>query len=286
VEAVEQAGDVTRARLTCGSLLATFGVSNQVQQLVAEQSVVMEQGERRLTGERARYDGASGVAELTGQPTWRDGARSGRGEVLLANLQRSQFIVRGDASLTLPRSEAGSLLNALAIRPGEPATAKPKSNSEASGTPTLITCDEYELSPEAVAFRGHVRAEDAQMQLTSDTLTVKLSPGGTNVVGITADQNVAMSLVETNGQVTTATCARAVYTAADEVLELTGQPLVRRPDGSWFTAPVVRLNRATGTISVLGKARAVWLPPGHETNSPALPFDSKPSKRKKRTSTP
>ncbi|HEY9175403.1 MAG TPA: LptA/OstA family protein [Verrucomicrobiae bacterium] len=287
VEAVERAGNVTRARLTCSSLVAMFGGSNQVQQLVAEQRVVIEQGERRLAGEQARYDGASGVAELTGQPTWRDGDRSGRGEVLLANLQRSHFIVRGDASLTLPRAEAGSLLNALAIRPDEPAVAKPIAHSGAAdGPPTLITCNEYELSPEAVAFRGRVRAEDTQMRLTCDTLTVKLSPGGTNVVGITADQNVVMSLIETNGQVTTATCAQAVYAAADEVLELLGQPLVRRSDGSSFTAPVVKLNRATGTVSALGKARAVWLTPGNETNSPVLPFDRKPNMRKKRTPTP
>ena len=287
VEAVERAGDVARVRLTCGSLLATFGGSNQVQQLVAEQRVVIEQGERRLTGERARYDGASGVAELTGQPTWRDGARSGRGEVLLAHLQRSHFIARGDASLTLPRAEVGGLLNALAIRPDHPAVAKPKAHSApADGPPTQITCGEYELSPEAVAFRGRVRAEDAQMRLTCDTLNVKLSPGGTNVVGITAHQNVVLSLVETNGQVTTTTCAQAVYTAATEVLELLGQPLVQRPDGSTFTAPVVKLNRATGTVSALGKARAVWRTPANETNSPALPFDQKPGKRNKRIPSP
>ena len=286
VEVIERAGELTQTRLTCTSLVATLGGSNQVQQLVAEQRVVIEQGERRLTGERARYDGASGVAEFTGQPAWRDGARAGRGDVLLVDLPRSQFTVRGSASLSLPHADSGRLLNALVVKPAGTTPAPLKAGDAAGAPPTQITSDEYELSPEAVVFRGHVRVKDAQMQLTSDTLNIELSPGGTNVVGIIADRNVLVSLIETNGKVTTATCARAVYTATNEVLELTGQPSVQRPDGSFFTAPVVLLNRATGTISGLGKARIVWLPPGHETNAPTLFFDPKPNKRKRRAPTP
>jgi lipopolysaccharide export system protein LptA len=286
VRVVERAGEQVRASLTCGSLRSTFGASNQVQDFIAEQHVVLEQDERRLTGQRMNYDGAKGVAQLTGQPTWRDGERSGAGEVLLANLAGDQFIARGGASLNMPGANDDQLLGALAIRPDSSRDGSAKTNDAAPATPVKITCEEYELSPERTVFRGDVRVDDAQMQLTCDLLTVRLAPGGTNVLDIVADRNVVMSLVETNGQLTTATCARAVYTAATGQIELSSQPKVRRPDGSWFVAERIVMDRATGNLSAQGSYRGSLTSPGGETNAPALPFELRPRPRPPRTSSP
>jgi lipopolysaccharide export system protein LptA len=286
VRVVEWAGEQVRASLTCGSLRSTFGASNQVQDFIAEQHVVLEQDERRLTGQRMNYDGAKGVAQLTGQPTWRDGERSGAGEVLLANLAGDQFIVRGGASLNMPGANDDQLLGALAIRPDPSRDGSAKTNDTAPATPVKITCEEYELSPERAVFRGDVRVDDAQMQLTCDLLTVTLAPGGTNVLDIVADRNVVMSLVETNGQLTTATCARAVYTAATGQIELSTQPKVRRPDGSWFVAERIVMDRATGNLSAQGSYRGSLTSPGGETNAPALLFERRPQTRPPRTSSP
>lgn len=285
VRAVERAGEQVRASLTCGSLRSTFGASNQVQDFIAEQDVVLEQDERRLTGQRMNYDGDKGVAQLTGQPTWRDGERSGAGEVLLANLAGDQFIVRGGASLTMPGANDDQLLGALAIRPDSTRDGSAKTNA-APATPVKITCEEYELSPERAVFRGAVRVDDAKMQLTCDLLTVRLAPGGTNVLDIVADRNVVMSLVETNGQLTTATCARAVYTAATGQIEFSSQPTVRRPDGSWFVAERIVMDRATGNLSAWGSYRGSLASPGGETNAPALLFERRPQRRQPRTSSP
>ncbi len=281
----ERTDDELQATLVCESLLATFASTNQLQKLVAEQGVVIEQGERRLSGQRAEFDAPSGQAQLTGNPEWRDGDRSGRGEVLLANLQRNQFIVRSNASLTLPHGQSDDLLGSFATPSGIPRTNAP-ARSGRTNTPTHVTADEYELTPETAAFRGHVQVTDPQMQLASDTLTIRLSPGGTNVVSVTANQNVVMSLVETNG-VTTTTCTQAVYTAATEILDLTGQPTVNRPDGSSFTTERVSLNRATGDVEVRGSySGTLKSPPGTATNTPALPTSLDFDLRKKRPKKP
>lgn len=281
VRAVERDGDLVSSRLACDSLSATIGPSNQVQSLVAEQGVIIEQGERRLTGTRATYDAANGAVQCTGQPEWRDGERSGAGEILLANLRQNQFAVRGHASLSLPHSQAGGLFGALTGGTTNRLEVPAKTNTVAA-PPTRITSDDYTFAPEEAVFRGHVIVDDAQMQLTTDALTLRLAPGGTNVVSITAEQNVVMSLVETNGQVTRVTCAQAVYAATNGVLELTGQPQVRRFDGSWFNAEVIGYNPATGSLSARrGMRGRIVEAASSTTNAPALPFNAKPGKRKK-----
>jgi lipopolysaccharide export system protein LptA len=281
VQMVERNGEVVNSRLACDSLSATFGPSNQVQTLVAEQGVVIEQGGRRLTGARATYDGATSAMQLTGQPEWRDGDRSGAGELLLANLRQNQFAVHGHASLSLPHTEAGGLFDALVGTTTNRSAKLAKTNAVAA-PPTRITSDDYTFAPEEAVFRGHVVVDDAQMQLTTDALTLKLAPGGTNIVSITAEHNIVMSLVETNGQVTRVTCAQAVYAATNGVLELTGQPQVNRSDGSWFNAEVIGYNPATGSLSARrGMRGRIVEPASSATNAPALPFNAKPGKRKK-----
>jgi lipopolysaccharide export system protein LptA len=281
VEAVERADDVVRSRLACDSLFATFGPSNQVQDLVAERGVVIEQGDRRLTGARATFDAASGAAELTGEPQWRDGGRSGAGRVLRANLRENRLAVLGDASLNLPRDEADRLFGALTGGPTNRPAQLARTN--AAATPARVTSDEYTVAPEEVAFRGRVRLDDAQMQLTTDALTLKLAPGGTNVVSVAVEQNVVMSLVGTNGQATRVTCAQAVYTATNSLLQLTGAPAMQHiADGvtNTCTAPVIWYDPATGNLSAPQGLRGRIVEPPR-TNAPASLFDTGLPRRKK-----
>jgi lipopolysaccharide export system protein LptA len=279
VRVTERIADQELASLTCGTLLATLGASNQMQSLVAERDVVIAETSRRLTGARAAYDRGRGVLELSGNPTWQDGGYSGRGDVLLANLTRTVLTVRGNASVVLPRTQTGSLLGALAAKPGTTNALAARTNVPSAPQLTRVFCDEYEFSPELLTFRGKVRVDDAQMQLTSGALDVRLSPSGTNVLSLVADRNVVMNLLEASNQVTRATCARVVYTGTNDVLELSGQPAVQRctPEATnTFTAEAILLNRKTGSISALGSSRgSVQMPLDGKTNAVALPFDPK-----------
>ncbi len=277
VNVTERAGEQVRGRLTCGTLQIALGGTNQVQDLVAEREVVIEQETRRLTGQRMDYDAATGEARLTGQPTWQDGERHGAGEVLLVHLTDNRFIVRGGAQLTLPGADDNQLLGALVPRPESTRTdSTPASSAPAKSV--QITSETYELSPEGAVFQGDVRVDDAQMQLTCERLTVTIAPDGTNVANIVADGNVVMNLTEASGAASTATCARAVYTAATEQLEFSGQPVVDRADGSRFAAEKIVMDRATGKLSALGQLhfQGRWSPPGNESQSPRLPWE-KPS---------
>ncbi len=279
VKVVEQIGGQERASLDCGRLSVALGASNQVQQLVAEQRVVIVAGNRRLAGERAAYDGANGVLEITGQPTWQDGQYSGQGQLLTANLSRNEFAVKGNAGIVLPRTQRGSLLDALAMKPGMGPPLTAKTNVATTPRLTRVFCDEYQFRPEALSFRGHVRVDDAQMQLTSGALDVKLSPGGTNVISLVAEQDVVMHLVESSNQTSQVTCARAVYTGTNDVLELTGQPAVQQwlaSGTNTFSAEAILLDRKTGSISTRGIARGSLTPTDRQTNALTLPFDKKP----------
>lgn len=283
VRVVEREGDAVRSRLGCETLFAVFGASSQVQELVAERNVTMEQGERSLSGARATFDIGTGSAEFTGEPKWRDGGRSGAGRVLRADLRANGLAVLGDASLTLPRAEADRLFGALAGGSTNRPPQSAKTNTAAA--PARITANEYTIAPEEVAFRGNVRVDDAQMQLTTDALALKLAPGGTNLVSVAAEANVAMSLVGTNGRVTRVTCARAVYTAAESRLELTGRPVVRHiADGVTNTcaAPVLWYDPVSGNlIAPQGLRSRIPEPPGSVTNHPPSLFDTGPARRKK-----
>lgn len=279
VRVVEQTGEQVRASLACDTLRAAFDATHQIQNFVAERDVVIEQDDRRLTGQRMNYDARTDVVELTGQPTWRDGERNGAGEVLQANLAGDRFIVRGGASLNLPGATDDQLLGALVTRSDSAIRSSTQTNEVAVAKPVKITCDEYELSPEQAVFRGDVRVDDTQMQLTCDLLTVTLAPGGTNVLDIVADRNVVMSLINASGQLTTATCTRAVYTAATEQLEFTGQPVVRQADGSRFAAGRIVMDRTTGKLTALEQFQGRLESPGSETNAPVLPFERRPSPR-------
>ena len=133
------------------------------------------------------------------------------------------------------------------------------------------TLDDFEFSSESnvAVWRGHVRAKDPTMNLTSELLTAKLAGTNTtaasnsrNVESIVAETNVVIEITETNG-VTTAKVDKAVYSAADETLVLTGaKPMVDLGTRQiQLLSPHITLdsrnNTATATKPVLTR-----LPPG------------------------
>src|SRR2546425_324078 len=65
VRAEERADEQLRGRLDCGLMTVTFSGTNELQQLVAENDVVIEQGDLRFTGGKAVYSGDPGLLELT-----------------------------------------------------------------------------------------------------------------------------------------------------------------------------------------------------------------------------
>jgi lipopolysaccharide export system protein LptA len=111
----------------------------------------------------------------------------------------------------------------LALSPHRAAAAEPLFSSS-SGSPVAITSDTLEIDQKGgrAVFRGNVEAQQDSTRLTAGIMTVIFTPENNEVAEIIAEKKVTITL---NGKL--ATCGRAHYFAADERLELTGDPAIK-----------------------------------------------------------
>src|SRR6266498_552189 len=81
--------------------------SNRTENVVAERGVVMEQADRRVTGDKAVYTAASETVEVSGRPAWKMGPREGTADVLVFNLRDKSYRTTGNAVMRLPPEALG-----------------------------------------------------------------------------------------------------------------------------------------------------------------------------------
>jgi lipopolysaccharide transport protein LptA len=120
-----------------------------------------------------------------------------------------------------------------------------------AGHEILIDADHFEYDSQigVAIYRGNVRVNDPQMELTCEVLTVRLPAAGGTVESIVAEQSVVILNKQDKSR---ATGAKAVYTSASEVVELTGDPRIETPQGV-LTGDVVLFDRAKNKLRATGK---------------------------------
>jgi lipopolysaccharide transport protein LptA len=127
----------------------------------------------------------------------------------------------------------------------------------ASGATNEVVIDarSFERDPKArqLLWSGEVRARDALMELECDVLTLTLNESGSDFEKVIAERAVRIVL---KAEHTTATGDRAVYTFATETLELTGHPVVERPEGK-LLGDLIVLDRRTGHLWATNRAGRV-----------------------------
>src|SRR5262249_52132048 len=107
----EHTGEELRGKMTCSLMTLTFAGSNELQTLCAETNVVIEQETNRFAGGRAVYTATNSVLQLTENPTWQAGPKSGKGDFLRLNAQANELFVWGNAFMRMPAEEfAGELV--------------------------------------------------------------------------------------------------------------------------------------------------------------------------------
>jgi lipopolysaccharide export system protein LptA len=268
----ERAGDQTKSQMTCTNLLVTFSGTNQLHELIADgqvnmAQVNMDQEEQGFTAGRAVYSGTNGLLELTDQPAWHVGPRTGTGERILVFAQDNQMIVRGNANMRMPAEQMGQ---------ATASTAK-KTNAGATNQYAQIFSDVYGVTPEAALFRGHVRIESPQMGWTCEQMEAEMPGAGGKLERITAERNVLFDLTDEKGQKVHGEGQRAVYynritaTATNELLELTGSPFLETTNGT-FRNSVILLDRAKNKLVAPGKYRMRGPVPSGLTNAFKLPL--------------
>ena len=255
--------------MSCALLtMTTAAPSNRVERIVAQENVVLEQGDTRVTSDRAVYAAATGSLEMTGHPAWRMGTREGRAQTLLFDLLRREYRATQDVFMRLPAGALGSAAW-LAARGGTNTAAGPRTPEP---QPIEISSDEFVFKSETpdprhdqAIYRGRVQAVDpGRMKLTCSWLTATFLSGTNQVETVVAEEHVDITMLETNAQ-RRAKGDRAVYTAAQEVLELTGRSgveitMVDAAGASHATGDKALYHAATDTMELLGNAdvRTPW----------------------------
>jgi lipopolysaccharide export system protein LptA len=286
VRVTERTGDQLRAKLNCGLMRATFAGTNELQRMVAEENVIIEQGDEQFTGGGAIYNGAESVLELTDQPAWRAGLREGKGDLLLANTKENEMIVRGHASMRLPAEELGQTAGERVRSPKSKVQSpqsrvqSPELEAQRPGTNRFaeIFAEEYRIKPQEIVFRGKVRMDHPRMQCDCEKLTARAVESGEKVQRIVAERDVVFDLIQENArkarvndrpQKVHGTGDKAVYSygitagATNEVVELTGNPAMLQTTNCAFQNPIIILDCAhdkvvaPGRYQIQGTATAV-----------------------------
>jgi len=261
VRVTQRVGDQQQGQLTCSRLTATFLGTNQMDRLVAEEAVVFQQDLKRFTADRAVYTGTNGILELTGNPVWQDGPRQGKGDVVLIDTKRSEMVVRGNATVRLPAQEISSaaLTSVGSVNAGDVQTAAAPARSAATNQFAEISSLEYRFQTNSALFQGQVRVTHPQMNLTCESVAVDFPQGGGTAERILAERSVEFDLMDDKGQKIRGTGQKALYTykvtpdRTNDLLELTGNPVLTMTNGSTFQNSVIMLDRANGKLVAPGK---------------------------------
>jgi lipopolysaccharide transport protein LptA len=121
--------------------------------------------------------------------------------------------------------------------------------------PTRIDSEraDFDLAERHAIYRGNVRVDDPQMQLTCEELTADLPQTGGHINHLVALTNVVMDSVDDKGQTNHATSDKAVYDykvvngVTNETVTLTGNAKVESAQG-WMTGEPIVWNRANNSI--------------------------------------
>ncbi len=247
---------LNRTNLVSETLTATLPeAGGRVDRIVAQTNVVLdsfnEKGERtRATGQKAVYTyketpgKTNEIVELTGKPKLEQPNGWMTADVI--TMDRATGMIQG----------AGHHHSSIKMTIGE---------GSAGATPaasmTDIFSDQFEFGTKTrqAIYLGGVRVDDPRLKLTGERLTARLPETGGRIDRIVTETNVVINALEDKGAKTHATADKAVYTwrltggTTNEVVELTGNPMVGRPVG-WTTADVIFLDRATGAIRSIGNS--------------------------------
>ena len=257
-----------RGSLTCRALTALFTGTNQISTLTAEQDVTIRQDENQITSAKAFFTGTNNLLELTGNPAWRSGVRTGKGDVMFIDGNRNEMIVRGNASMRLPAEELGSRGG-----PGQP-DAPPTTTGTNSQAAEIFSHD-YTMRAESASFQGGVYISHPRMAWACETMNIHLPTSASPERKIIAEQKVFFNLLDEKGQKVNGSAEKAVYTYAitpawtNELMELTGNPVITTTNGTFRNRTII-LDRTRNKVMAPGRYTVRGVVPG-DTNKFVVP---------------
>jgi len=245
---------------------------HQLQTITMTDKVVLDYENVEATGEKAVYTAATGLAKITGSPAWHDtNQRQGRADELVMDRTNKTFLANGQGWLKMPAQSMGTNSFLTSATNSAPATNQF----------VEIYSDHYEFRTNSTGnsaqFGDHVCMIDTANGLTNGTLTsatMLVTLLGTNELqSMVAEKNVV--IVNDDNQFTG---EKAVYTATNSILELTGNP-AWRAGSRQGTGDVLFANLKQSEMKVDGHA---WMrvPANQLGPSTAMTQTSRPDSRK------
>lgn len=258
VQAVKLTNGVPAGNISCNLLTVRATASNQVQETVAEQNVVVERNDGVIRAEKAVFSGT--VVEFTGNPTWKSDQREGSGDRLTVNTEKNEMQMLGRGKVKLPAGESGIA-----------GLATGSTNSAAAGTNQFveISSDSYTLAQTSGVFQGNVRVHGPQLDLSCGVLMTHWSlPGEVEFRRAEAERNVIADVLN-DGETNHITTMKLLYTY--EVKNGVTNELVTFPQNT-----VIKNSRGTFEQSaplIWNRRENIWRgtsPTIVTTNSPKL----------------
>jgi lipopolysaccharide export system protein LptA len=193
------------------------GKPSRMQSITAEEEVTVDYSGVHTTGERAVYSPDTGLVRVSGQPTWRAEEGEGRGDELEIDRAARIFRAVGQAWFRMPSQGAGS--GGFLAR----GNAAPGARPEATNEFIEVRCADYEFRTNRAVFRDQVRVKrlagtEEQGKMNCELMTLGFT--GTNEFQtLVAEEQVVIEQEDKQF-----TGRKAVYTATNGLLELTGNP--------------------------------------------------------------
>jgi len=255
VRVTEKADDQLKGKMTCRTLTLNFSGTNELQRMLAEDKVVIEEGDNAFRAGKAIYEGQTGILELVDNPSWKSALREGKGDRIQVDVKRKAMDVIGNAFMRLPAQEIGENVETKSKETKEPAkTAGTNQFAE-------LFSDEYELTEKQAQFNRNVRIDHPRMKWSCGKMTAFFPPPGEKNQKLVAEENVVFDLSEPESQSDRKVHGKGekvVYnysvtpSATNDVMELSGNPVLQTDQGT-FENSVIFFDHARNTLMAPGK---------------------------------
>jgi lipopolysaccharide export system protein LptA len=192
-------------------------LSRGLQSLIADGNVVADYSGAQVTGGHMSYLAATGIAQVTDGPVWREGDLEGRADEFLVDRTNRIFKANGHGWLRMPGQRAGA--SVFMAHPGTAAGAP----ATATNSFVEIESDHYEIRTNSAVFGEPARLREWQGTVARGEMNcgiLRFTFSGTNDLDtMVADKNVTIQEGETRFL-----SDHALFTSTNGLLALTGHP--------------------------------------------------------------
>ncbi|MCS7338496.1 MAG: hypothetical protein NZ739_09725 [Verrucomicrobiae bacterium] len=255
-----------------------------IHRLHAETFYATGERELEIRAPVCQYDSASRLAQSDGALELQtgDGRLVVRGRGFLWRRDEAILIISNDVYCILKSISSRGVVHAAALAggllsaTGQTDLPQVADSGRGARTQTEIFADraEFDLRSNVARYAGNVRVENPALKLRCELLTARLPAGAGRIESIVAEGNVEFDALDGSGKRIRGTGQKAVYTysatetATNEIVELTGNPLLHSDQGT-LAGDTIVFDRLTGRVTATNPRMTVLQAEQAATNAPS-----------------